>query len=91
MAFDGDVKIRTSDGKEVLDIVVAHLSDEAVEGHKWSGHLSISKGGALTGKHMPVVIEVPEMFSASAILGRVLEESETVVSVSVLGNGPVPF
>ncbi len=91
MAFNGDVKILSSDGKEVLDIVEAHLSDEPADGHRWSGRVSISRGGALEGKRMPVVIEAPDMFSAPAILGAVLDQSDSVVSVAVLGNGPVPF
>ncbi len=91
MAFDGYVKIRNSDGSQVLDIVEAHLTNEGVEGHTWTGVVKISKGGGLHGKHLPVVIEAPGVFSAPALLGPELDDSGGFVSVSVLGAGPAPF
>lgn len=91
MGFDGYVKIRNSDGSQVLDIVPAHLTDEAVPGHRWTGTIDVSVGGGLHGKHLPVVIEAPGQFSAPAFLGPVVAERGDQLSLSVLGSGPVPF
>jgi hypothetical protein len=91
MGFDGYVKIRDSDGSQVLDIVVAHLTDVAVPGHRWTGTIEVSAGGGLDGKRLPVLIEAPGRFSAGAILGPTLSQDGDQLSLSVLGTGPVPF
>jgi hypothetical protein len=90
MAFDGYVKVRTSDGTQVLDVVEAHLDAAEREGHHWGGVLRVSAGGGLAGKHLPVLIDAPGSFTAPALLGP-SERDGQFVTISVLGSGPAPF
>lgn len=91
MAFDGYVKVRTSDGSQVLDVVEAHLDTAEREGHHWGGVVRVSSGGGLVGKHLPVLIDAPGSFTAPALLGPAVGRDDSFVTVEVLGTGPAPF
>ena len=74
----------------ILDVAEAALGPIEHPGHSWGGVMAVWAGGALDGKTMPVDLEVPDAFRASALLipGPVVERRRRV---TVLGAGPPPF
>lgn len=89
MAYTGYVRVIDAN-QNVLDIAEADLGPIDHEGHSWGGTLTVSVGGALEGKTMPVDIEVPDSFRAGALLlpGPITGSTS---AMTVLGAGPIPF
>lgn len=89
MSYQGYVRVIGTNGN-ILDVAEASLGPIDHPGHRWGGTLTIWAGGALDGKTMPVELEVPGTFRASALLvpGEVLDRRR---SISVLGADPSPF
>ena len=91
MGFSGYVRVLDANGF-VLDLVQADLAELDHEGHTWGGTLKVAPGSGLTGKRLPVTIDLPGSFNAPALIGPtdVVESKDSVV-LEVLGHGPVPF
>ena len=89
MSYQGYVRVIDANGN-ILDVAEASLGPIEHPGHRWGGTLTVWAGGALDGKAMPVDIEVPGSFRASALLvpGPVLDRRR---QMAVLGAGPSPF
>ena len=89
MTYDGYVRVIGANGN-ILDVAEASLGPIDHSGHRWGGTLTVWTGGALDGKTMPVDLEVPGSFRASALLvpGPILERRRQMV---VLGAGASPF
>jgi hypothetical protein len=91
MSFNGYVRVLDANGF-VLDLAEAELAEVDHEGHLWGGTLKVSAGSGLSGKRLPVTIDLPGRFSAPALIGPTERfEGKDRVVLEVLGNGPVPF
>ena len=89
MGYAGYVRVRDANDN-VLDVAEAALDEIDMPGHSWGGTLHVYAGGALDGKTMPVDLEVPGEFRASALLMPGEDSGDTVV-MTVLGAGASPF
>ncbi len=89
MSYNGYVRVIDSN-RNILDVAEAALGTIDHPGHRWGGTLTVWTGGALDGKTMPVDLEVPGSFRASALLvpGPVDGRQRRM---AVLGSGPSPF
>ena len=89
MSYQGYVRVIDANGN-ILDVAEASLGAIEHPGHHWGGTLTVWTGGALDGMIMPVDLEVPGQFRASALIvpGPVAQRRR---QMAVLGAGPSPF
>ena len=89
MSYQGYLRVIDANGN-ILDVAEASLGPIEHPGHRWGGTLTVWTGGALDGKTMPVELEVPGEFRASALLlpGPIQGRRRQIV---VLGAGASPF
>ena len=89
MSYAGYVRVIDANDN-ILDVAEAALEEIDHPGHVWGGTLTVSAGGALDGKTMPVDLSVPDVFRASALLLPGPTADGRAV-MTVLGDGPTPF
>ncbi len=89
MSYQGYLRVIDANGN-ILDVAEASLGHIEHPGHRWGGTLVVWTGGALDGKAMPVELEVPGEFRASALLvpGPIQGRRR---QMTVLGAGASPF
>ena len=89
MSYQGYVRVIGAN-ENILDVAEASLGHIDHPGHRWGGTLVVWTGGALDGKTMPVELEVPGSFRASALLVPGPVEGRRR-RMAVLGAGGSPF
>ena len=89
MTYDGYVRVIDANNN-ILDVTPATLGPIDHTGHSWGGSIQVSVGGGLVGKIIPVELEVPDLFRATALL-LPGPTAYGVSTMTVLGGGDDPF
>ena len=89
MSYTGYVRVIDAN-ENILDVAEVALDRIDHQGHTWGGTLKVSAGGALDGKTLPIDLEVPDAFRASALLVPG-PSNAGITEMTVLGIGDSPF